>query len=406
MSSLRFGSLDRYEPLCPIGRGGMAEVYLAAWEVAPHVYRPVVIKRLLPHLSGDPAVAQMFLDEARLSCRLDHPRIVRTLQAGSIGGHCCIVMEYLDGQPLHRFLKRAYEYDALPIAMAVHIAIAMLDALAYAHELRDYQGNSLDVVHRDVSPHNVFVTRSGQIKVLDFGIAKARGQEGYTATGLIKGKVGYIAPEQALGAEVDRRADLFAVGVVLWEALTGMRLFKGGNEIATLNLNLHAPIPTPSSMRADVPAQLDDILVRALARDPRARFQAAEEMKAELEGWASEAGALVEDDQIARWMEELFAFELREDQQRVLDAMRRHESVPPSAAHVGVSRSSAPPSLSSRRGFWQRVSSRWTALGLERGLGRLVPNRFRNSESGQAWYSRIKLLALGVGFLGLGVMGR
>ena len=216
-------SLERYKLVARLGQGGMAEVYLAAWEVAPFVHRPVVIKRLHPHFNEDPRLVRMFLDEARLLTQLDHPNVVKTLEAGVIDGRCCIAMEYLEGQPLHRVLRRAYQRGMLPPELAVSITISVLDGLDYSHETAGENGRPLEIVHRDVSPQNVFVTNDGQVKVLDFGIAKANTQEGRTATGIVKGKVGYIAPEQAAAEAVDRRADVWSAGVVLWEALSGTR---------------------------------------------------------------------------------------------------------------------------------------------------------------------------------------
>ncbi|MET0792669.1 MAG: serine/threonine-protein kinase, partial [Polyangiaceae bacterium] len=231
-------SLERYKLVARLGQGGMAEVFLAAWEVAPFVHRPVVIKRLHPHFNEDTRLVQMFLDEARLLTQLDHPNVVRTLEAGVIDGRCCIAMEYLEGQPLHRVLRRAYQHGGLAPELAVSIAISVLDGLHYSHETTGANGRALEIVHRDVSPQNVYVTNDGEVKVLDFGIAKANTQEGRTATGIIKGKVGYIAPEQAKAEVVDRRADVWSAGVVLWEALAGARLFKADTDAATLGLCL------------------------------------------------------------------------------------------------------------------------------------------------------------------------
>ena len=196
---LPLGLLDRCTLYAPLGKGGMAEVFLAACEVAPRERRPVVIKRLYPHFGDDPSVVQMFMDEARLVCCLDHENIVKTLDVGTIGGHFCLAMEYLAGQPLQRLMRRTWSAGGLSIDLAVYIAIRVLEALEYAHDARDRQGRTLDIVHRDISPHNIFVTNNGLVKVLDFGIAKAKSHEGRTAAGLIKGKFAYLAPEQAYG---------------------------------------------------------------------------------------------------------------------------------------------------------------------------------------------------------------
>lgn len=325
-------SLERYKLLARLGQGGMAEVYLAAWEVAPFVHRPVVIKRLHPHFNEDPRLVQMFLDEARLLTQLDHPHIVQTLEAGVIDGRCCIAMEYLEGQPLQRVLRRANEHGGLAAPIAVSIAISVLDGLHYSHETRDGQGQPLQIVHRDVSPQNVFVSNDGQVKVLDFGIAKANSQEGRTATGIVKGKVGYIAPEQARAERVDRRADIWSVGVVLWEALTGTRLFKADTDAATLGLTLQGPIPSAGSRRVSIPEELEAVLVRALQRDPALRYQTAGAMRKDLEGWLARAGFSRDARVIAGLMKELFATEIVEQKRLVSVLMARSDCTPPAPA--------------------------------------------------------------------------
>jgi serine/threonine protein kinase len=325
-----FEALERYKLVARLGHGGMAEVFLAAWEVAPFVHRPVVIKRLHEHFTEDQNLVQMFLDEARLLCLLDHPHIVKTLEAGVIEGRCCIAMEYLEGQPLHRVLRRAYQRGKLPVELAVSIAISMLDALEYAHDAKDANGEALEIVHRDVSPHNVFVANDGQVKVLDFGIAKAKTQEGRTATGIIKGKVGYIAPEQAAAEPVDRRADIWSSGVVLWEALAGARLFKAETDAGALNLTLKGAIPTAATRRPELPVELDVVLARALQRIPALRYRSAGAMKKDLEIWLASAGHGRDQAALAALMRELFASEIIEQRRLVSVLMARSDCTPPS----------------------------------------------------------------------------
>jgi len=325
-------SLERYKLLARLGQGGMAEVFLAAWEVAPFVHRPVVIKRLHPHFNEDPRLVEMFLDEARLLTQLDHPHIVKTHEAGVMDGRCCIAMEYLEGQPLQRVLRRANERGGLAAHVAVSIAISMLDGLHYSHETKNAQGLPLSIVHRDVSPQNVFVSNDGQVKVLDFGIAKASSQEGRTATGIVKGKVGYIAPEQARAEHVDRRADVWSAGVVLWEALTGTRLFKADTDAATLVLTLQGEIPRASSRRAGVPEELETVLLRALQRDPTLRYQTAGAMRKDLEVWLARAGFSRDARLIGGLMQQLFASEIVEQQRLVSVLMARSDCTPPAPA--------------------------------------------------------------------------
>ncbi len=222
----------------------MAEVYLAAWEFAPFVHRPVVIKRLHAHFNEEPRLVEMFLDEARLLTVLDHPNVVKTLEAGLIDGRCCIAMEYLEGQPLQRVLRRANERGGLAAHLAVSMIISVLDGLHYSHELGDAHGLPLEIVHRDVSPQNVFVTNDGQVKSPGLRHRQSEQPRGAHRNWIVKGKVGYIAPEQARAERVDRRADVWSAGVVLWEALTGARLFKAETDAATLGLTLLGQIPS------------------------------------------------------------------------------------------------------------------------------------------------------------------
>ncbi len=303
--------------LCRLGQGGMAEVHLA--NAAPLSAPPtlVVVKRMHQQHTDDPATVRMFLDEARLALCLSHPNIVRSDRLGMFEGRHGIVMEFLEGQPLHQVLKRAYETEAsLSLDFIVQVAIAALDGLQYAHELKDVVGNPLGLIHRDVSPQNLFVTYDGAVKLLDFGIAKNSMQDGRTRTGLLKGKISYMAPEQARGEELDRRADLWSLGVVLWEAVTGNRLFKGSNEAATLNLTLSEQIAPPSQRRPDLPYELEVILMRALERDRNRRYATAAEMRDDLEVWLS-GRELTQDASLALLMRRLFARDMREQRQLV-----------------------------------------------------------------------------------------
>lgn len=303
--------------LCRLGQGGMAEVHLA--NAAPPNASPslVVVKRMHQQHADDPATVRMFLDEARLALCLSHPNIVRSERLGMFEGRHGIVMEFLEGQAFHQVLKRAYETEAsLSLDFIVQIAIAALDGLHYAHELKDVVGNDLSLVHRDVSPQNLFVTYDGAVKLLDFGIAKNSMQDGRTRTGLLKGKISYMAPEQARGDDLDRRADLWSLGVVLWEAVTGNRLFKGQNEAATLNLTLTEDIPPPSQRRPDLPYELEAILMRALKRDREERYATAADMRDDLETWLS-SREIMPGASLSQLMQRLFSREMREQRQQI-----------------------------------------------------------------------------------------
>ncbi len=298
---------DKYTLIGKLGHGGMAEVNLAVADGKGGFRKLVVIKRLHGHLAMEPGFIDMFLDEARLAARLNHPHCVQTHEVGEWQGNHFLAMEYLDGQGLERLLRMSGQKDApVPIDVGVRIISDALDGLAYAHELTDFDGSPLCVVHRDVSPQNIFITYNGVVKLLDFGIAKAATHVVETRTGVIKGKYAYIAPEQALAGEVDHRADIWSMGVVLWEVLTGRRLFKSVNELATLHETLQGVIKPPSAHRPEVPPGLDAIAMRALTREVKDRYQSAQEMKDELDRWLTSFPKPAGRSQIARIMRDRF----------------------------------------------------------------------------------------------------
>jgi serine/threonine protein kinase len=279
-------AFGKYVLVGKLGHGGMAEVNLAVTGGKGGFRKLFVIKRLHAHLEAEPGFVDMFLDEARLAAQLDHPHCVQTVEVGEVNGQHFLAMEYLDGQGLERLLRMAAaKNETLPPAIAVRIAIDALDGLGYAHELSGFDGQPLGVVHRDISPQNLFVTYTGVVKVLDFGIAKAASNVVETRTGVIKGKYAYIAPEQALANHIDARADLWSMGVVFWELLTTRRLFKSVNELATLQETLRGDIRPPSAVQPGIPPELDAIAMRALQRDPDQRYATAAAFKADLEHW-------------------------------------------------------------------------------------------------------------------------
>ncbi len=275
--------LGKFKLIAELGRGGMSEVYLAVVAGPAGFNKLVVIKLIKAELAEDPDFINMFLEEARLSARLSHPNIVQTNEVGEVGGRYYIAMEYLEGQPYSRILHRLGRDRGLPLGMSLRVLSDVLSGLQYAHELADFDGSPLGVVHRDVTPHNVFVTYDGQVKVVDFGIAKAMNSSHETRTGMLKGKVGYMAPEQAKGERVDRRADIFSVGVMLWEAAVGRRLWKGLNEVQILHQLLSGEIPSPRSMRPDISAPLDALIMKSLASDRDKRHGSAQELQGALD---------------------------------------------------------------------------------------------------------------------------
>jgi len=284
------GGFGKYRPIAELGHGGMAEVFLAVASGPAGFNKLVVLKQIREQLADDPEFLAMFLDEARLAARLNHPNVVQTNEVGEDGRRYFIAMEYLEGQPLNRVVQRLGKDGRLTLAMHVRILIDALAGLHYAHELADFDGTQLQVVHRDATPHNIFVTYAGQVKVVDFGIAKALGSSAETRAGVLKGKVAYMAPEQALGEKVDRRADVFAVGMMLWEALAGRRPFKGQNDIVILQKLVNGEIPSPGTVREDVPELLEAICMKALAHQREERYATAEEMQRALENALEKLG--------------------------------------------------------------------------------------------------------------------
>ncbi len=297
----------RYLLIGVLGRGGMGEVNLALMEGPGGFRKLVVIKRMHRHLASEPEFLDMFLDEGRLAARLQHPHCVQTFEVGTVGGEPFMTMEFLNGIGLNRiFAAQRRGRLELPVPLLARIVADALDGLAYAHELQDYDGSPLGVVHRDVAPHNLIVTHGGVVKVIDFGIAKAATRAAQTRTGVVKGRYAYMAPEQARGQGVDERSDLWSMGIVLWEGLTTRRLFRGESEIDTLRRLLDQPIEPPSKY-ADVPPDLEAIVLRALQRSPEDRFGSAAEMRDALETWLSEHAPAVGHRALRRFMQEHFS---------------------------------------------------------------------------------------------------
>ncbi|HET6146444.1 MAG TPA: serine/threonine-protein kinase [Polyangia bacterium] len=272
----------RYETIALIGRGGMAEVFLAVTVGAGGIAKLAVLKRIWPELASDPHFRAMFLDEAGLSVRMSHPNLVQTYEIIEEDGALAIAMEYLDGQPLGRVLNRLNGAQALSLPQRIRIVSKLLAGLDYTHELADYDGTPLSVVHRDVNPHNVFITYDGSVKLVDFGIAKSAADNHHTRPGMVKGKSSYMAPEQFLGQPADRRTDIFAVGVILWEMLAQRRFWNGiaDHEIAAYLISTRSLPRLPAEI--DVPVELEEICMRALSRDRDERYATAAEMEAEL----------------------------------------------------------------------------------------------------------------------------
>ncbi len=305
----------KYRLIVELGRGGMGTVYLAVATGPAGFNKLQVIKRLRPDLAEEPGAVTMFLDEARVAARLNHQNVVQTNKVGFDGQFYFIAMEYLEGQTLELIQRRSAALDGrMPVGVHLRILCDALAGLHYAHELVDFDGKPLNVVHRDVSPQNIFVTYDGQTKLLDFGIAKAATSIHLTESGVFRGKTVYAAPEQALVEDgVDRRADLFSVGAILWQVATGERLWKGESEARILNRLAAGQIPAPRSKNPDIPERLNAICMRALAARREDRYSTAAELLADLEGFMEEHGETATSRDVGRLVSTLFA----EDRERV-----------------------------------------------------------------------------------------
>jgi eukaryotic-like serine/threonine-protein kinase len=233
----------------------------------------VCVKRILPHLAQAPDFASMFRDEAAIAARLQHQNIVQIFDFGDEGGSLYIAMEFVDGVSLARILQTySHRGERLPLASVLKIGVDICKGLHHAHTATGAKGKPLGLVHRDVTPHNILVSKAGEVKVADFGVARAEGRRTHTQSGVVKGKMHYMAPEQALGLPFDHRLDQFAAGIVLWESLTGRRLFKGKSDFLVLEAVTRVDIPSATDMRNDVPPRLNAIVRRALEKDPEKRF--------------------------------------------------------------------------------------------------------------------------------------
>jgi serine/threonine-protein kinase len=319
---VRVNQVGRYTLLAELAQGGMGTVYLGVARGPAGFSKLMVIKQLRPELAEDPQFLNMFLEEARLAARLNHPNVVQTVEVGAEKNAYFIAMEFLDGQALQRVRTRVSRHGDFPLALHVKIIVEALHGLHHAHELRDLDGTPLQIVHRDISPHNVFVTYEGQVKVVDFGIAKAIDSSLETRTGELKGKVAYMPPEQASMKRVDRRADIFAVGVMLWEAIAQRRMWHGMNEMAIMHRLMIGDLPRIRDVRPDVDPELERIVTRAIAPMPQDRQATAEEMASELEAWLARMGPVPTARDIGRLLAQVFAQD-REELGRIIEQQLR-----------------------------------------------------------------------------------
>lgn len=299
--------VGKYQLLRRLGRGGMAEVYLAKAAGPMGFEKTLVVKRILPHLMEEPQFIDMFLSEARLAAQLNHANVVHVFDFGEEQGAYFIAMEYIDGPSLHALIKRArLQATPIPFPLCAKIVSIACEGLAYVHELADPEtGRTLGLIHRDISADNILLTRHGGVKVVDFGIAKVANQKNHTQTGVVKGKVAYMSPEHLKAQPLDLRTDIYALGVVLYELVTGRRPFEGENEFALLHSILHDPMREVGARRPGVPKELERIIEKALAKKREQRYQSCRELQADLERFLLQCGEPVGPAQIAALVRQL-----------------------------------------------------------------------------------------------------
>jgi serine/threonine protein kinase len=316
---LPFERLGDYDVLAPISEGGMASIWLGRSTVRPDELAALKVIRA-EHGRNKEFVA-MLVDEAGIATRLEHPNLLRTRSFGHDGKRHFLVMELLRGRSLLDVAKAAHaQGKRLPVDVVAWIGARVADALQYAHDLKDAEGAPLNVVHRDVNPANIFVTREGDPKLIDFGLAKARDRIASTAIGVVKGKLAYLAPEQALGQAADLRSDVFALGVTLWELSLDRRLFLEENDVETVRRVRAADVPNPTTVQADYPPALAAALVRALAKDPKDRWQTAAQLRDALDAYLARAGG-TSSASVRAVLHDLFAGQAPAEWERIADEL-------------------------------------------------------------------------------------
>jgi eukaryotic-like serine/threonine-protein kinase len=310
----------KYRVLAQIGQGGTADVSLAVARGPSGFTKLVVLKSMKSSYAEQPELARMFLDEARLAARLNHPNIVQTHEVFEFEGLPVIVMEYLEGQPLSSVIRRSRSNGTFPLTMQLKVLSEALSGLYYSHELQDFDGNPLRLVHRDISPQNVFVTFDGQVKVLDFGIAKLGSSRNQTATGVIKGKLHYMPPEQIAGEALDCRADLYAIGVMLWEAVANRPMWRDEHDGTIMNRVINGELPKLRDFAPDLDADLERLVDKLLSTNPDDRHASAQELQNELDAVVAKLGPPIHMREVGKVVSGLF-----EDTQAQIKALIESE---------------------------------------------------------------------------------
>ncbi|HOX42025.1 MAG TPA: serine/threonine-protein kinase [Myxococcota bacterium] len=337
-----------------IGAGGMAEIFRATAYGVEGFTKDVCIKRILPTLTSDETFVKMFIDEAKIAVALHHPNVVQVFDLGRIGEHYFIAMELVRGRDLLQLINRCRaQKTRLPVHLALYLISEVCKGLDYAHKVRA-EGRPLGIIHRDVSPSNILISWDGIVKVADFGIAKAVLKDEKTVTGTMKGKYGYMSPEQVKGEHTDHRSDIFAAGVLMWEALACKRLFKGETDLETLERVRVADVPkAPSAHHREVSPEVDRLVLKALAADPRARYQTAGEFHAAIADQLFAMGKRVDAEDLSRHLGVLFEADIRDEEARIqaqrvrLASLPQPVSQPPLAAGPTPTPSPLPPGMSS-----------------------------------------------------------
>ncbi len=370
---IRFG---KYELLSRIAAGGMAEIFLARAASLKGFEKYLVIKRILPHKASDQDFVSMFLDEARLAATLDHPNIVQIYDVGAIDGEYFIAMEYLHGEDLLSLVRTGVQkgLGRPPLEIVITILDGTLGALHYAHERRSFDGKPLNIVHRDVTPGNIVITYDGAVKLVDFGIAKAATREVNqdTRAGALKGKIQYMSPEQCKGEGLDRRADLFAVGIILYELTTGKRLYHEKSDFETLKKIVEGPVPDPASVQPDYPPALRALVMKSLAKSPADRYATARDMQADLDAFAREHRMQTGTVALAQYCEKVFADKInawRQAEAQGISLADRVAAGQGDGGYVGERRNTDGGVYTSvtRRRRWQRIAQAATLAALAGG---------------------------------------
>jgi serine/threonine-protein kinase len=328
----RFG---KYTLIRKLAVGGMAELFLALQRSVAGFEKLIVVKRVLPNLAKDHAFIDLLLSEARIAATLNHPNVAHIYDVGEVDRQFYIAMEHIHGEDLRSIVRQMKKVGvtAFPLEHALQIVVGCCAGLAFAHEKRDLDGEPMNIVHRDVSPQNILCTFTGDVKLVDFGIAKAgRSTMEDTGTGQLKGKVPYMSPEQAQGLNLDGRSDVFSLGIMLFELCTGKRLFRGANEMETLKMIVEGEYPRPRTLNPNLHPQLEAIILKAIEKDVSKRYQSARDMQSDLEDYIRSAQLKVSSLSLASWMQKLFEEKLAQQRQMLQEGRQLAEVIAAQAA--------------------------------------------------------------------------